>query len=143
TVGDLSGAERAQIASMLWRSDLSSASRPVGLEVDTVPDRVRGADVVLGPGKPGRRVCSCAGAIGNLLVLDAGPGELDGVAAGDEVLVDNHRFLAYCCSYLHQVDLDGPESSHFAVGGVPIYPQREQTLQDLLVGVSMKAEFDG
>jgi hypothetical protein len=90
------------------------------------------------------RKLACVGVPGDVVLVDFGSGPgLEGVEAGDELRIDNRRFLAYLYSYRHQVDLDAPESRQFAVGGVPIHPQRELGLQDVLVGVRMRGEFEG
>ncbi len=95
-------------------------------------------------GTAAQRPLVCLGVIGDVLILDfANSSDLAGIQPGDSLHVDNRHFLAYCYSYRHQIDVDAPESRQFMVGGVPIYPQQEIGVQDVLVGVRLKAEFEG
>lgn len=112
----------------------------VAVRIDADVGDARGAALELADGT--RRIC--IGSRGDVLIADfATGGPLAGVARGDVIGVDNRRYLAYCYSYRHQVDPEAAESRQFMVGGRPIYPQRTARLQDVLVGVRMRAEFDG
>ena len=51
-----------------------------------------------------------------------------GVAAGDEVLIDNSVYLAFQTYHRHQVHPDFPAGTSSASGGKPIYPQRPHLL---------------
>ena len=54
---------------------------------------------------------------------------LRGVAAGDEVLIDNTAYLAFQTYHRHQVPPDDyPEWDQFRAAGRPIYPQRPELL---------------
>jgi len=54
---------------------------------------------------------------------------LRGVAAGDDVLLDNTGYLAFQTYHRHQVPPDGyPEWHQFRAAGQPIYPQRPALL---------------
>lgn len=65
------------------------------------------------------------GVTGDALVVSGVGNEfLDGVKAGDEVLIDNSRYLAFCHHYMHQVEPRFEEWGQSVVDGQPIYPQR-------------------
>jgi hypothetical protein len=112
----------------------------------------------LGPGYrlgTGVRVVSGAGAgrqlyavsaVGNFLFCDArGQTSNDrflDVAPGDQVHVDNRRWLAYCYWTRHHV-LDDPQFDFLKLDGVPVY--RQHPLPDLspLMGVCYSGKFEG
>ena len=48
----------------------------------------------------------------------------DGVAIGDEVVIDNRDWLAFCHYHRHQVRADNHATHQFVVDGKPVYPQR-------------------
>jgi hypothetical protein len=67
------------------------------------------------------------GASGDVFACD-GTGDANvlrftGVEPGDEVLVDNRKFLAYCYYARHHVIDDEPAFAHLLLDGVPVYPQ--------------------
>ena len=53
---------------------------------------------------------------------------LSGVAAGDEVLIDNSVYLAFQTYHRHQVHPDFPVWDQFCVAGQPVYPQRPNVI---------------
>ena len=48
----------------------------------------------------------------------------DGVAIGDELVIDNRDWLAFCHYHRHQVRDDNHATHQFVVDGKPVYPQR-------------------
>jgi hypothetical protein len=83
---------------------------------------------------------------GNLFLAD-GVGEanlvrFDGVLPGDEVHVDNRRFLAYCYYTRHHAHED-PQFDQFRVDGVPIHPQHELVDLSPLMGVGYSGQYSG
>jgi hypothetical protein len=143
TAADFGGADRLTIDRMARRVGLTDGTA-VGIRARGVSLRHRGAAITMLSGTAAQRPLVCLGVIGDVLILDfANSSDLTGIQPGDSVHIDNRHFLAYCYSYRHQIDVDAPESRQFMVGGVPIYPQQEIGVQDVLVGVRLKAEFDG
>jgi hypothetical protein len=63
---------------------------------------------------------------------------LSGVAAGDEVMIDNSPYLAFQTYHRHQVHPDYPVWDHFCVDGLPLYPQRPN-----VIGTSMSKPGTG
>jgi hypothetical protein len=61
---------------------------------------------------------------------------------GDEVHVDNGRFLAYCYRYRHFVQ-DTEQFESLCVDGTPIYPQHPQMLLSPLTAVNQRGIFGG
>ena len=53
---------------------------------------------------------------------------LAGVAAGDEVLIDNSVYLAFQTYHRHQVHPDFRVWDQFCVGGEPVFPQRPNVI---------------
>lgn len=65
------------------------------------------------------------GVLGDALVASGIGGEwLNGVKPGDEVVMDNSRYLAYCLHHRHQVEAEFAEWGHSVDDGQPIYLQR-------------------
>jgi hypothetical protein len=58
-----------------------------------------------------------------------------GVEPGDEVLVDNRKFLAYCYYARHHVIDDEPAFAHLPLEGSPLYPQHPVPRMSSLMGV--------
>src|ERR1700722_7538993 len=143
TAADFDGADRLTIDRMARRVGLTDDTA-VGIRSAGVSLRHRGAAMTMLSGTAAQRPLVCLGVIGDALILDfANSSDLTGIQPGDTLHIDNRHFLAYCYSYRHQIDVDAPESRQFMVGGVPIYPQQEIGVQDVLVGVRLRAEFDG
>ncbi|MCU1617915.1 MAG: hypothetical protein JWO98_5455, partial [Frankiales bacterium] len=141
-LGDLTPEEQRRLRELLWRVELDDPSRVVGVVVADPHSGARGSDIA-GRGDAGPPLF-CAGVLGDLLVVDDPPlSRLASLRPGSELLIDNHRFLAFCYSYLHQVEPGLPVSAHLAVAGLPVHPQRSKALQDILVGVRMTGAYDG
>ena len=64
------------------------------------------------------------------------------VEPGDEVHVDNHRYLAYCYWARHHL-LDDHIFDSFRVDGAPIYPQHTAPDQSSLMGVAYSGQYKG
>ena len=61
---------------------------------------------------------------------------------GDEVHVDNHRYLAYCYWARHHL-LDDHIFDSFRLDGAPIYPQHTAPDQSSLMGVAYSGQYNG
>jgi hypothetical protein len=140
--GELGDDQRVELERLLWRTPYDDSS-VIGLRASGASPRLLGADLIRE--QDGQRLgLTCLGMAGDTLVVHAAPAaDPTAVAEGQALIADNRDFLAYCHSYLHQVDRQSREPGPLIAGGVPIYPQRALSLQDILVGVSMTAEFDG
>jgi hypothetical protein len=66
----------------------------------------------------------------------------DGVKAGDEVHVDNRKFLAFCYFHRHHV-MDDPQFDGLKLNGVPIYPQHPVPEMSPLMGVAYTGHYEG
>ena len=99
----------------------------VAVEVKGLPDGYRlGAGLQLMSGEAAGRQLYCIGSVGDVFACD-GHGEanlqrFNGVKVGDEVHVDNRKFLAFCYFHRHHV-MDDAQFDSLRVDGVPIYPQ--------------------
>ncbi|MHB8463967.1 MAG: PKD domain-containing protein [Acidimicrobiales bacterium] len=87
----------------------------------------------------------------NFVVSDAfycdGPGEANllrfsGVLPGDEIHLDNHKFLAFCYFARHHL-MDDEQFDSLRVDGVPIFQQHPVPEMSPLMGVSYSGEFSG
>jgi hypothetical protein len=93
----------------------------------------------------GRQLYALATA-GDMFLCD-GEGEanierFNGVKVGDEVHVDNRKFLAFCYFHRHHV-LDGVQFDGLKLDGVPIYPQHTVGYMSPLMGVPYTGHFEG
>ena len=73
---------------------------------------------------------------------DANLKRFDGVKVGDEVHVDNRKFLAFCYFHRHHV-MDDPQFDGLKLHGVPIYPQHPVPFMSPLMGVPYTGHYDG
>src|SRR5690606_35670449 len=73
---------------------------------------------------------------------DANVLRFKGVKAGDEVLVDNRKFLAYCYFARHHI-MDEPAFDHLRLDGKPIYPQHPVPCMSPLMGVCYSGHYSG
>ena len=103
-----------------------SADAPVGIVIAGVdPERSLGLGMTFLDGDAAGRELFCVGHAGDVLTSTAVNGPVfDGVRVGDEVLVDNRKWLAFCSLHRHQVDRQLAESRAFRCAGEPVYPQR-------------------
>ncbi|MCU1346235.1 MAG: hypothetical protein JWL70_2501, partial [Acidimicrobiia bacterium] len=120
---------------------------PYAVEVEGLTGGYRvGAGVKVLTGAAAGRSLYATGAAGNVFACD-GQGEANtmrfrGVLAGDEVLVDNHKFLAYCYFARHHL-MDDPAFDHLRVDGKPIYPQHPVPEMSSLMGVCYSGQYTG
>jgi hypothetical protein len=88
----------------------------------------------------------CTGVAGDLLVADgrgdAGVQRFSGVRAGDQIHVDNRKFLAFCYFHRHHLMAD-PQFDSLRLDGVPVYPQHPVPLMSPLMGVSYTGHYQG
>jgi hypothetical protein len=120
---------------------------PYAVELRGLPDGYRlGAGLrPTGGGAAGRHLY-CTGTAGDLLTGDghgeAGLRRFSGVRPGDEIHVDNRRFLAFCYFHRHHLMAD-PQFDALRIGGVPVYPQHPVPLMSPLMGVSYTGRYEG
>ena len=117
------------------------------LEIAGLPDGYRlgaGVQLVSGDAK-GRQLYTMVN-FGDVFMCD-GHGDanlkrFDGVKVGDEVHVDNRKFLAFCYFHRHHV-MDDPQFDGLKLHGVPIYRQHPVPFMSLLMGVPYTGHYDG
>ena len=111
--------------SLVWHAR-GAPETPVGIVLDGIDaSNLHGATLTITSGSAAGHELYCVGVHGDIVVGGADtPYRFDGVAPGDEVLVDNRRYLAYCYFHRYQVDPAAPEYAQFQLDGRPIYPQR-------------------
>jgi hypothetical protein len=132
TVGRvLTAEELGGRAALLGNPSLRCA---VALEgIDSSVGYLQGASMRIATGKAAGRQLWCTGVMqdGALLLVDgigeAGNLRLADVEPGDEIILDNRMYLAYCYRHRHLVDSADPAQSHLVLDGRPLYPQRAQT----------------
>ena len=73
---------------------------------------------------------------------DANVLRFKGVKPGEEVLVDNRKFLAYCYFARHHI-MDEPAFDHLRLDGKPIYPQHPVPCMSPLMGVCYSGQYSG
>ena len=128
-------------------SSLSGSNLPMAVELEGVGPGYRpgtGIKILSGPAA-GRQLYS-VGVAGGVFYCD-GVGEanlrrFEGVSPGDEVLVDNRKFLAYNYFARHHL-MDDIQFDAFRIDGVPIYPQHPVPLQSPLMGVGYSGKYQG
>ncbi len=103
-----------------------SADAPVGIVIEGVDaERSLGLGMTFLDGEAAGRELFCVGHTGDMLLSTAVNGPVfEGVRPGDEVLVDNRKWLAFCFLHRHQADRQLAESRAFRCAGEPVYPQR-------------------
>ncbi|MCW2526229.1 MAG: hypothetical protein JWM76_1089 [Pseudonocardiales bacterium] len=120
---------------------------PYAIEIKGLPDGYRlGAGLQLKSGRAAGRQLYCIGTVGDLFAAD-GHGEanlerFNGVQAGDEIHVDNHKFLAFCYFHRHHL-MEDAQFDSLRLGGVPIYTQHPVPLMSPLMGVSYTGHYEG
>jgi hypothetical protein len=102
----------------------------------------RGCAVTATSGAQAGQHFACLGAVGDVLILDDVNNALGLFNDGDEVSLDNRRYLAYCFAFRYQVDPRASECRQFFVGAQPIYPQRAMNVADVLAGVRTSGDFE-
>ncbi|HVV08070.1 PKD domain-containing protein [Amycolatopsis sp.] len=123
------------------------ADLPYAVVLRDLPAGYRlGTGLRVASGEAEGRQLYCTGTAGELLVAD-GRGEANlqrfrGVRAGDEIHVDNRRFLAFCYFHRHHLMAD-PQFDSLRVNGIPVYPQHPVPLMSPLMGVSYTGHYSG
>ena len=121
---------RTLSASDLGRDNIQAGHIVLGAEVDGLPDGyLQGCSVKVATGAAEGRQLWCTGvARGGVLLVDgtgkAGNRRFRDVEPGDELVLDNRQYLAYCYRYRHVVDTEDPAQAHLTIDGEPLYPQR-------------------
>jgi hypothetical protein len=125
----------------------AAGDAPVAVVLDGVdPAAMVGAAMRITSGAAAGRKLFCTGTVGDALLGAADITErFEGVAPGDEVLIDNREYLAYAYFHRYQVSMDAPEYRQFRVDGRPVYPQRsgDFSRSGLLSGANATGRFDG
>jgi hypothetical protein len=117
------------------------------IEIAGLPDGYRlGAGVQLVSGEAKGRQLYTMVNFGDIFMCD-GHGDanlkrFDGVKVGDEVHVDNRKFLAFCYFHRHHV-MDDPQFDGLKLHGVPIYPQHPVPFMSPLMGVPYTGHYEG
>ena len=112
---------------MMSVAGAGGADVPMGVVVDGVDEPIRmiGASLTFTTGAAAGRRLYCIGAVGGTFMSSAISGPIyDGVAIGDELVIDNRDWLAFCHYHRHQVRDDNHATRQFVVDGKPVYPQR-------------------
>ena len=132
---------------MIIAGSAGALDQPLALELEDVGAGYRlGTGIRINSGEAAGRQLYCAGFAGNVFYCD-GEGEANlqrfaGVKVGDEVQVDNRKFLAYCYFARHHL-MDDVQFDAFRVDGAPIYPQHPVPLQSALMGVGYSGQYQG
>ncbi|HMC39390.1 MAG TPA: tannase/feruloyl esterase family alpha/beta hydrolase [Acidimicrobiales bacterium] len=105
-----------------------------------------GAGLRIVSGKAAGRQLYATGVVGDVFACD-GTGDanvlrFEGVQPGDEVHVDNRRFLAYCYYARHHL-LDEPQFDSLRVDGVAVYPQHPTSEWSPFMGVCYSGQYEG
>lgn len=117
------------------------------IEVKGLPDGYRlGAGLQLTSGEAAGRQLYAISTVGDLFACD-GHGEanlkrFEGVKAGDEIHVDNRKFLAFCYFHRHHL-MDDAQFDSLRHDGQAIYRQHPVPLMSPLMGVSYTGHYAG
>jgi hypothetical protein len=117
------------------------------VEVKGLPDGYRlGAGLQLKSGEAAGRQLYCIGSVGDVFACD-GHGEanlmrFNGVKVGDQIHVDNRKFLAFCYFHRHHL-MEDAQFDSLRLDGIPIYEQHPVPLMSPLMGVSYTGQFEG
>lgn len=120
---------------------------PFAIEVEGLEGGYRlGTGVRVLTGSAAGRQLYATGATGNVFACD-GTGDANvlrftGVFAGDEVHIDNRRFLAYCYYARHHL-LDEPQFDSLQVDGVAVFPQHVVPEWSPFMGVCYSGQYQG
>jgi hypothetical protein len=105
---------------------------PVALQLEEIPQgNLMGSMLLATSGKAAGHNFWVIRTEGDLVVTGQGETEFDalrGIAAGDEVVIDNSVYLAFQTYHRHQVHPDFPVWDQFCVAGQPVYPQRPNVI---------------
>jgi Tannase and feruloyl esterase len=117
------------------------------VEVKGLPEGYTlGAGLQLKTGAAAGRQLYCIGSVGDVFACD-GHGEanlmrFNGVKVGDEIHVDNRKFLAFCYFHRHHL-MEDAQFDSLRLDGMPIYEQHPVPLMSPLMGVSYTGHFEG
>ena len=125
----------------------STPEKIFAIEIAGLPEGYRlgaGVQLVSGDAK-GRQLYTMVSA-GDVFMCD-GHGDanllrFDGVKVGDEVHVENRKFLAFCYFHRHHV-MDDPQFDGLKLQGVPIYQQHPVPMMSPLMGVPYTGHYEG
>lgn len=128
--------KRIITAADLGRDSIMPGHVIIGAEIEGVDPSdgyLQGCSVKVLTGKAAGRQLWCTGVIdGSIIAVDgtgtAGNRRFRDVEPGDEIVLDNRQYLAYCYRYRHVVDAEDPAQSHLTVDGQALYPQRPTTV---------------
>ena len=135
----------ARMMAMIMGGD--TPDKVFAIEIAGLPDGyLLGAGVQMVSGDAAGRQLYTMATAGDVFLCD-GHGDanllrFDGVKVGDEVHVDNRKFLAFCYFHRHHV-MDDPQFDGLKLGGVPIYPQHPVPEMSPLMGVAYTGQYDG
>jgi hypothetical protein len=120
---------------------------PLCVELEGVGPGYRlGAGVHALAGPVAGRPLYCAAVAGDIFycdgVGDANLRRFEGLLPGDEVRVDNRKFLAFHYFARHHL-MDDPEFDSMRVDSVPVYQQHPVPLQSALMGVGYSGQYAG
>jgi hypothetical protein len=120
----------------------------LGIYLDGMPAGYRqGASLRIATGKAAGRQLWCTSVGGELMICDgigvAGNLRFEDVEPGDQIVVDNRRYIAYCNRYRHVTNPDDPTQAHYLVDGEPIYPQRPTAVGGIGAAQMGAVEFTG
>jgi hypothetical protein len=126
---------------------LNALDSPWAVEVPGIGPGYRlGTGIRVTTGAAAGRQLYCNSFAGDVFYCD-GVGEANllrfaDVLAGDEVHVDNRKFLAFCYFSRHHL-MDDIQFDSMRVDGHPVYDQHEVPLQSPLMGVAYSGQFKG
>ncbi|SHN16461.1 PKD domain-containing protein [Cryptosporangium aurantiacum] len=120
---------------------------PVAIEVDYAGDGYRlGAGIKILTGEAAGRQLYCIGHVGDLMhgdgVTEANLQRFTGVQVGDQVALDNRRFLAFCYYYRHHL-MEDAYFDFLRLDGAPIYAQHPVPTMSPLMGVAYSGQYEG
>ena len=131
----------------IMAGDEATLDAPYAIQIKGLPGGYRlGTGLKMVSGQAKGRQLYCIGTAGDLFAGD-GHGEANlerfrGVQAGDEVHVDNRKFLAFCYFHRHHA-MDDAQFDSLRVAGRPIYRQHPVPLMSPLMGVSYTGHYEG
>jgi hypothetical protein len=136
-----------RVLSAIMGTGADAFDLPFAIEVEGLQGGYRlGTCVHILTGKAEGRQLYATGVAGDVFACD-GTGDanvlrFEGVLAGDEVQVDNRRFLAYCYYARHHL-LDEPQFNSLLVDGVPVFPQHLVPEWSPFMGVCYSGQYQG
>ena len=135
----------ARMMAMIMGGD--TPDKVFAVEIAGLPDGyLLGAGVKMVSGEAAGRQLYTMATAGDVFLCD-GHGDanllrFDGVKVGDQVHVDNRKFLAFCYFHRHHV-MDDPQFDGLKLGGAPVYPQHPVPTMSPLMGVAYTGQYEG